>query len=223
MEWARVCGRVPIVVTYASAANLPVTWISRCEGRTAIELGHLSTVTGLRRAGDRTVIATDRLVSKPDVRASPALRREACPVFEARDPRILVVTGRMMFDLEARDGTQGKNRTRARLCGAKKARHVLVRSAGLSRLLRGCDLGCTGPKEGIASPLLLQRVPEPKAGKNRMHLDIVVEDIEPEVQRLQELGAHRIDEGVKSFGGTSWVRMLDPEQNEFCVSTGVEW
>lgn len=79
------------------------------------------------------------------------------------------------------------------------------------------------PKEGIASPLLLQGVPEPKAGKNRMHLDIVVDDIEPEVNRLQELGAHRIDEGVESFGGTRWVRMSDPEQNEFCVSTGLEW
>jgi hypothetical protein len=79
------------------------------------------------------------------------------------------------------------------------------------------------PKEGIASPLLLQGVPEPKAGKNRMHLDIVVDDIEAETHRLQALGAHRIDEGVRSFGATRWVRMSDPEQNEFCVSTGVGW
>jgi hypothetical protein len=79
------------------------------------------------------------------------------------------------------------------------------------------------PNEGIASPLLLQRVPEAKAGKNRMHLDIVVNDIEAEIQRLQTLGAHRIDEDVQSFGGTQWVRMSDPEQNEFCVSTGIEW
>ncbi len=79
------------------------------------------------------------------------------------------------------------------------------------------------PKEGIASPLLLQGVPEPKAGKNRMHLDIVVIDVEAEIRRLQALGAHRIDEGVQSFGGTRWVRMSDPEQNEFCVSTGIEW
>ena len=79
------------------------------------------------------------------------------------------------------------------------------------------------PKEGIASPLLLQGVPEPKAGKNRMHIDIVVDDIEGEVQRLRALGARRIDEGVQSFGGIRWVRMCDPEQNEFCVSSGVEW
>ncbi|HEY1988389.1 MAG TPA: VOC family protein [Acidimicrobiales bacterium] len=79
------------------------------------------------------------------------------------------------------------------------------------------------PKDGIASPFLLQGVPEPKAGKNRMHLDMVVDDIEAEIHRLQELGAHRIDPGVQDFGGTRWVRMSDPEQNEFCVSTGVEW
>ena len=79
------------------------------------------------------------------------------------------------------------------------------------------------PQEGIASPLLLQGVPEAKAGKNRMHLDIVVDDIEGEVHRLQGLGAHRIDERSQSFEGTRWVRMTDPEQNEFCVSTGVEW
>jgi predicted enzyme related to lactoylglutathione lyase len=78
-------------------------------------------------------------------------------------------------------------------------------------------------QEGIGSPLLLQRVPEPKAGKNRMHLDIVVDDIEAEVDRLYDLGAQRIDVGVQSFAGTRWVRMSDPEQNEFCVSTGIEW
>jgi predicted enzyme related to lactoylglutathione lyase len=79
------------------------------------------------------------------------------------------------------------------------------------------------PKEGIAPPLVLQGVPEPKPGKNRMHLDIVVDDIEPEIARLQALGANRLDEGVQSVGETLWVRMSDPEDNEFCVCTGVEW
>ena len=79
------------------------------------------------------------------------------------------------------------------------------------------------PEEGTGSPLVLQGVPEPKAGKNRMHLDIVVDDIEPEIARLLALGATRIDEQHQHFGETKWVRMLDPEQNEFCVCTGVEW
>ncbi len=79
------------------------------------------------------------------------------------------------------------------------------------------------PKEGNSPPLVLQGVPEPRVGKNRMHLDIVVDDIEPEVARLVALGAQRLDEGAQNFGDTLWVRMSDPEQNEFCVCTGVEW
>ena len=79
------------------------------------------------------------------------------------------------------------------------------------------------PKEGIAPPLVLQGVPERKAGKNRMHLDIVVDDMEPGITRLQNLGARRLDEGMQSLGDMKWVRMADPEDNEFCICTGVEW
>ncbi len=79
------------------------------------------------------------------------------------------------------------------------------------------------PGEGSAAPLLLQRVPEPKAVKNRMHLDLVVDDIEAEVRRLESLDARRVDQEVQSYAGSRWVRMSDPELNEFCVSTGVEW
>ena len=77
--------------------------------------------------------------------------------------------------------------------------------------------------DGKQPKSLLQRVDEPESGKNRMHVDIVVDDVETEVHRLLALGARRIDDDVQSFGGTRWVRMSDPEQNEFCVSTGVEW
>ncbi len=85
------------------------------------------------------------------------------------------------------------------------------------------ELAVLVPREGSASPLLLQRVPETKAVKNRMHLDMIVDDIETEVSRLEALGARRIDHDVQNFGGTRWVRLSDPEQNEFCVSTGIEW
>lgn len=79
------------------------------------------------------------------------------------------------------------------------------------------------PEDRADPPLVLQGVPEPKAGKNRMHLDIVIDDIEPEIERLEALGAQRIDDGMQSVGDIKWVRMLDPEQNEFCVCTGVQW
>ena len=79
------------------------------------------------------------------------------------------------------------------------------------------------PHDVNASPLILQQVPEPKAGKNRMHVDIVTEDVEVEVERLETLGARRLHDGVRSLGGVRWVTMADPENNELCVSTGVEW
>jgi predicted enzyme related to lactoylglutathione lyase len=79
------------------------------------------------------------------------------------------------------------------------------------------------PQDADTSPLLLQRVPEPKAGKNRMHMDIITEEVEVEVERLESLGARRLHDGVRSFGPTRWVTMADPDNNEFCVSTGVEW
>ena len=85
------------------------------------------------------------------------------------------------------------------------------------------ELAVLVPKDGSAAPLLLQRVPEPKTVKNRMHLDVIVDDVETEVRRLEGLGARRIDHDVQSFGGTQWVRLSDPEDNEFCVSTGIEW
>jgi len=70
-----------------------------------------------------------------------------------------------------------------------------------------------------ASPLVLQQVPEPKVGKNRMHLDIVADDIEPEVTRLESLGARRLHDGVQNIDDTQWVTLADPEGNEFCVCT----
>jgi predicted enzyme related to lactoylglutathione lyase len=68
--------------------------------------------------------------------------------------------------------------------------------------------------------LLLQRVPEPKAVKNRMHLDIETPEIEAEATRLEGLGARRVKAGTQSEFGSTWILMEDPEGNEFCVCDG---
>ena len=68
-------------------------------------------------------------------------------------------------------------------------------------------------------PVILQRVPEPKLGKARIHFDIRVDDIEAEARRLEALGAKRIDVGQGDAPG--WIAMADPEGNEFCVCPGV--
>jgi hypothetical protein len=85
------------------------------------------------------------------------------------------------------------------------------------------DLVVLVPEDEVRPPLLLQRVPEPRAGKNRMHFDIVKDDVEAEVTRLEAVGATRAHEGLREFAGALWVTMADPEGNEFCVCTGVEW
>ena len=73
--------------------------------------------------------------------------------------------------------------------------------------------------DGQGPKLLLQRVPEPKAGKNRMHLDVETPDVDGEVDRLERLGATRTGAALAEHGST-WVVMSDPEGNEFCVCDG---
>jgi catechol 2,3-dioxygenase-like lactoylglutathione lyase family enzyme len=63
--------------------------------------------------------------------------------------------------------------------------------------------------------LLLQRVDDVKSGKNRLHLDLHVADPASEAQRLEALGATRV-ERVDEFG-IHWFVMNDPEGNEFCL------
>ncbi len=75
------------------------------------------------------------------------------------------------------------------------------------------------PSTHTHPPVILQRVPEPKVGKARIHFDLRVDDVPGEVRRLEALGARRIDVGQGD--DVSWVAMADPEGNEFCVCPGV--
>ena len=62
-------------------------------------------------------------------------------------------------------------------------------------------------------------MPEGKAVKNRLHIDVAPPadgDQAAEVRRLQALGARLADVG-QDPGTVSWVVMADPEGNEFCV------
>jgi glyoxalase superfamily protein len=70
-------------------------------------------------------------------------------------------------------------------------------------------------EDGVVPDLLFLRVPEGKAVKNRLHLDLRPQDQAAEVTRLEELGARRADVGQST--DVSWVVMADPAGNEFCV------
>ncbi|GAA1531355.1 VOC family protein [Streptomyces albidochromogenes] len=70
---------------------------------------------------------------------------------------------------------------------------------------------------GLGRRILFQRVPERKAVKNRLHIDVHSEPgtRDAEVARLETLGA-AVVRHVKEPGG-EWTVMSDPEGNEFCV------
>ena len=64
--------------------------------------------------------------------------------------------------------------------------------------------------------LCFQRVPEAKAGKNRVHLDVMVDDLEAATERLVALGA-TWDGFDRAIGDDRWRTLQDPEDNEFDI------
>jgi predicted enzyme related to lactoylglutathione lyase len=66
--------------------------------------------------------------------------------------------------------------------------------------------------------VLFQLVPEAKAIKNRLHLDVHIgaDDVERAVAGLTARGAKVLHNGQQ--GPHTWITLADPEGNEFCVS-----
>lgn len=71
---------------------------------------------------------------------------------------------------------------------------------------------------GLGRRILFQAVPEPKAVKNRVHLDLLVgpEAHDAEVHRVVALGATVVD--VHDGDEGMWTLLNDPEGNEFDIS-----
>lgn len=61
----------------------------------------------------------------------------------------------------------------------------------------------------------LQLVPEPRVGKNRLHLDLYTDDREGEIERLLGIGATRHPRTPEP--GEDFVTLVDPEGNLFDV------
>ena len=76
---------------------------------------------------------------------------------------------------------------------------------------------------GTASPLYFMKVPEPKVGKNRFHLDLLTDgSMSDEVDRLIKLGARFVE--VRQDPETldnpdTWTVLADLEGNVFCVTS----
>ena len=80
--------------------------------------------------------------------------------------------------------------------------------------------------DGTGPRFYFQKVPEPKAGKNRVHVDLKPGLGHPpeertaiaraDAERLVGLGARVLEEHTEM--GEFWIVLADPEGNEFCVS-----
>jgi len=73
------------------------------------------------------------------------------------------------------------------------------------------------------TPLYFMNVPEPKALKNRLHIDITADgSLEDEVARLVSRGGTLVEmrqDPATLANPDTWAVMQDPEGNEFCVLT----
>jgi predicted enzyme related to lactoylglutathione lyase len=73
------------------------------------------------------------------------------------------------------------------------------------------------PRDGVGVEVMLQRVPEAKMAKNRVHLDLRTRDLDGETARVRALGATQLTaEPILEYGWT-WHILGDPDGNEFCV------
>ena len=76
-------------------------------------------------------------------------------------------------------------------------------------------LDATDPASG--PKMFFQKVPEAKAVKNRLHLDLLTEHYDQEIERLASLGAKPLNE-IK-LPEVRWTTFADPEGNEFDLLT----
>jgi predicted enzyme related to lactoylglutathione lyase len=64
--------------------------------------------------------------------------------------------------------------------------------------------------------MCLQQVEEPRSGKNRMHLDLLVDDLDEMSEQVQQRGGDLLA-GPHDNPAGRWSVMADPEGNEFCL------
>ena len=98
--------------------------------------------------------------------------------------------------------------------------------ASLPAERQGSTAACQDP-DGVGPRLFFQRVPEGKAGKNRLHLDVRVgvgltgeervAALEAEADRLVPLGARRVRLLPADDEDEACLVMQDVEGNEFCL------
>lgn len=75
--------------------------------------------------------------------------------------------------------------------------------------------GFLAPSDGRRATIWLQRVPEPRSGKNRVHLDFVAKDLGAACDRVVALGGAVGEQS--EWQGFLWKTCTDPEGNSFDI------
>lgn len=78
------------------------------------------------------------------------------------------------------------------------------------------DYVVTAPAVPGATVLGFQKVPEERAGKNRVHIDLGGVDPAGQIERVVGLGAKVL--ATHEVPGLAWTVLADPEGNEFCIA-----
>lgn len=73
-----------------------------------------------------------------------------------------------------------------------------------------------GQPGDVLPRLVFQQVPEPRLGKNRVHLDVEVDDVDAGVRQVVALGGSETGERHEYDAGVVVV-VRDVEDNEFCL------
>lgn len=82
------------------------------------------------------------------------------------------------------------------------------------------QFGFLAHPEGRKVTLWLQKVPEERSGKNRVHLDFVAKDLDATLDRVRALGGSVGDR--QEWQGFVWRMCFDPEGNVFDVMQAQE-
>ena len=132
--------------------------------------------------------------------------------FDAADPLVLVAWWADLLGYQVEDSTPA---VAALLEQGVLAEADVVRTGDR---LDFADGAAAHDPDGVGPRLFVQRVPEPKIAKNRLHLDVRVgqDVLEVEVDRVVGLGASFVE--WNSYPGHRWAVMRDPEGNEFCLT-----
>jgi Glyoxalase-like domain len=131
--------------------------------------------------------------------------------FDCADPHALAAFWAEVFSSQVEDHSELVEQLVA--AGQLPAEETIV-IAGRSAFR---DVAACSDPAGAEPRLFFQRVPEGKTSKNRVHLDVHVDEDRKtsEAERLAKLGAEVL--GEHADRGPRTIVMRDPEGNEFCL------